>query len=174
MKTLTATLLVCALTLVAGCGSSITINHDWDPDYNYATLKNYAWLKINAPADANQLAIKRFADAVETQLNSKGFVKNAQSADFLLVIHTGTEEKLEVTDWGYSYGGYMRGYGSRTDVYSYEQGTVVVDLIDGESRELFWRGTASATVEEGLSPEAQQAKFNDAAKKIFSKFPPKN
>ena len=61
-----------------------------------------------------------------------------------------------------------------TDGYveNYDQGTLVLDIVDGRSNELVWRGTAQARIDPSNSPEERQRRINEAVRKILDRFPP--
>ena len=92
----------------------------------------------------------------------------------LIVYHIGTQEKIQVTDWGYRYSDYYWGYGGRQiDVYQFTEGSVVFDLIDSETNNLVWRGTGTGVVnQDRKSPEEMQARANEVINKIMKSFPP--
>ena len=48
---------------------------------------------------------------------------------------------------------------------------VVVDLIESKEKKLVWRGVGTDTVSD--NPEKNEKKINNAAKKMFEKYPPK-
>ena len=49
-------------------------------------------------------------------------------------------------------------------------GTILVDILDAESRELIWRGTATAAI--STKAEKNEKKLNKLVGKMFKKFPP--
>ncbi len=57
-------------------------------------------------------------------------------------------------------------------VTEYDEGTLILDVIDGESRELAWRGVAQAKISRNSSPDQRGRKINEAVSKIFANFPP--
>lgn len=176
-------IVVCTLTLiVAGCSSGITVNHDFEPDADFSHYKTYAW--IDQPAStmgnaanagrSNALLDQRIKQAVNDQLAKEGFTVNDSAPDVLMAYHTGVENKVDVTDWGYTYGSYYYGYPRRdVTVTSYEQGTLIVDMIDGHTKELVWRGSAQATLLQNPTPEKIQQRLNEAVGKMFQYYPPK-
>jgi hypothetical protein len=99
--------------------------------------------------------------------------KNAP--DMLIVYHVGVQDKVQVTDWGYRYSDYYWGHGGRDiDVYNYQEGTLIVDLVDAQTKQLIWRGAGSTAIDNsGGSPEKTDKKVNNVVGKIFSKYPPK-
>ncbi|UCE01544.1 MAG: DUF4136 domain-containing protein [Candidatus Latescibacterota bacterium] len=165
--------LCCWMILSVGCGSSVSINHDYDPSYDFSALTTYAWLPIKAAPQMSELRIRRFVNAVDAQMQAKGIQLSTDNPSFLIAMHGSTQQAISVQDYGYSYG---PGWGPRTrdvSVTSYEEGTVFVDLVDGETRQLFWRGIATGAAEPSLSPEQQERKFNDVAARLFANFPPR-
>ena len=70
--------------------------------------------------------------------------------DFLIALHGGKQTKLDITDWGYSYGRHGRFRGGPIisgDVYEYEEGTLILDFVDAQSKELIWRGKAQGEID---------------------------
>jgi hypothetical protein len=52
-------------------------------------------------------------------------------------------------------------------------GTLIVDLIDAQKKEMVWRGTATKTLDPSASPEEKQAHLNEAVQKMLENYPPK-
>ena len=77
---------------------------------------------------------------------------------------------------GYGYGGYGyggMGYGGSTHVSYYEEGALVIDIIDWQEKELSFRGTATGTLDKSeKTPEESQADIDDLVTNILAKFPP--
>lgn len=168
-----------------GCGSSISVRHDFDRETNFAALKTYAWMQppttavgnAKAAQTQNTLLDKRIKTAVDNELSAKGYKTGDDSTDFYVVYHVGVEDKVNVTDWGYSYAGPSRYYGwggpSTVDVYQYQQGTLIIDVIQASDKHLVWRGAAQKALEENPTPEKIEKTINQAVAKVFANFPPK-
>lgn len=180
MKSIISLVTLFIVALTAGC-SSISINHDWDRDAPFPDYKTYAWLEVvqETPKDAkaarqtSELLIQRIKRAVDTQLAAKGFTRDSENPDLLVMYHTGVQQKVNVTDWGYRYSYDYWGYGGRNiDVYEYDEGTLIIDLIDFKAKELVWRGSGTRSVDSHWTPEKADAVINDAVQKIFTKYPP--
>ncbi len=176
---------VLIIALAIGCGSSIDIKHDYDRGRDFSTLKVYDWFQEPTiiPGNARTamvrsgLVVKRIRDAVDSQLSAKGLMKDSSNPSFLIIKHLGLDDKINVTDWGYSYGSYGRYYGGawggRTiDVYQYTEGTLILDFIDPRTKELIWRGVATGTVDRDRPREEREKRLNEAIAKILAKFPP--
>ncbi len=172
-----------ASLLLLGC-SQYDIKSDYDVDSNFTAFKTYAWMTEPTTAEGatsastaqqrNTLLDKRIRGAVDAAMASKGFTVNTETPDLLVVYHTGMQNKVDVTDWGYSYAGSYWGWAGRDiDVYNYTEGTLIVDLVNTQSKQLAWRGSATGVVEPGRSPEEVQERVNDVVMKIFDNYPPK-
>jgi hypothetical protein len=86
---------------------------------------------------------------VATDLKARGFVPapSAGSADFLVTYHTASKQKIESSGSSFSFGiidAFPRGFGSVVvggpQVESREEGTLMLDIIDGRNKRLVWRG----------------------------------
>jgi len=171
------------ILLLAGC-SSYDIKYDYDMQTNFASLKTYKWIErtvTNATGSAsvaqrnNSLLDKRIRGAVDTQMAAKGFTPTEDNPDVFVVYYTGLKDKIDVTDWGYTYAGsyWGGGLGRNVDVYQYTEGTLIVDLVDSSNKELVWRGSATGVVEPGRKPEEVEARINDVVARIFQNYPPR-
>ena len=172
--------LVCACALAIGC-SSIQTNYDYDRDADFGQYGTFAWLKLPAdmPANArqamerNDLLDKRIKTAVVNELQRKG-MQQSETPDILLMYHTGVEDKVNVTDWGYTYSDYYWGYGGRDiTVSNYQQGTLIIDFIDAKTNELVFRVSGQKTLSENPSPSKQEETINKAVQAMLKYYPPK-
>jgi len=63
------------------------------------------------------------------------------------------------------------GFGdSMTTVENTPVGTLIVDVFDGQSKKLVWRGTSTETL--SSKPEKNERKLEKAVADMFKKFPP--
>jgi len=177
-------LLLPVLLLAAGC-SSIKVSHDWDRDAPYASYSTFDWLPAATVSKSAQtqdaqgalqssdLLDKRIKSAVEEELTMKGLSKTSNAPDLYVTYHTGVEDKINVTDWGYTYSyDYWGWQDRRMDVYQYNEGTLVVDLIDAKTKEMVWRGWATKTLETNPSPDKIDNTIRQAVYKILAEYPP--
>ncbi len=173
---------VVACALLAGC-SQYDIKYDYDVDSNFSAYRTYAWMPIKidegsvsatTAAQRNTLLDKRIRTAVDATVATKGLTVDEANPDLLVVYHTGMQNKVDVTDWGYSYAGSYWGWAGRDiDVYNYTEGTLIIDLVNTQTKQLAWRGSATGVVDPGRSPEEVQERINDVVNKIFANYPPK-
>ncbi len=160
------------LLLLAAC-SSVSTNYDYDMSYDFSKLRTYRWADIPSRSDADPLVVQRVGTAVEAELRAKGYAQAEGTPDFLVATYVGRRTRIQVTDWGYGYGPWGRWYGGGgLDVYEYEEGTLIVDIVDNRSRKLVWRGTAVRTIDPQATPEEKTEHINEAVARIFESFPP--
>jgi hypothetical protein len=167
------------------------VSSDYDADADFTALHSYDWLpppKIKSGDPKIQygsLAEARVKRLVEEQLAGKGYVRDAGQPDFLLTCHVAVEDKVSVTYtnelYGYGPGwgtGYRRnishyGYpGTAAMVSEYQQGTLLLDVVKADNKQLIWRGTATAEVYPELGQEAREKRLRKAVQKILARFPP--
>jgi len=164
---------VLALVLLAAC-STVSTNYDYDTSFDFSKLKSYRWADLPSKANANPFVVQRVGAAVETQLKAKGYAPATGAPDFLVASYVGQRSRIRVTDWGYGYGprGAWYGPGAGVDVYEYEEGSLIVDIVDARSKRLVWRGSATAVVDPGATPDERTERIQEAVAKMFKDFPP--
>jgi hypothetical protein len=186
MRALVVLLALGALLVAGGC-SQVSVQTDFDPKADFTALKTYSWYNAEQPKEGdprldNPLLDQRVRSTVETVLNAKGYVKDDVNPDFWLVYHAAVSKEIGTTTTTSSstYGGYYGWYYVSSPVwvetptmYTYNQGTLILDIVDAKAEKLIWRGSAQANVD---NPETQQQRknlMNEAVNGMLSKFPPK-
>ena len=172
--------------LLAGC-STLTIQTDYNPEYDFSAIKTYQWVKNEKHSDDvrvnNSLIINRVNKAINQNLQSKGLTeKKTGEADVFVNWFGGIDNKIRqetinhyyggmYRGYGYPYGGYWPGY-TQTYNVEYQEGTLIIDILDGKSHELIWRGTGQDYVEDNQTPEEITQGINQAVEGIMESFPP--
>ena len=169
--TLTFITLVTAILLVR-C-STISVMQDYDPEYDFSKLKTFGFLPIPEEAGIDQLNANRFGDAIKNEMTAKGYTVS-ENADFGVAILFGKQTKTNITSYGYGYGHYWGRYGGTTniDVSQYDEGTLIIDVIDMNKKELVWRGTGTGALNPNATVEERTANINNAVAQILAQFPP--
>ena len=155
------------LLTLSAC-ASYQATYDYDPEYNFSALKTYDWISDPAVTAQAELVEKHLRNAVDSKLGEMGYTHATQDADFLIALHLGRQNKTELTPIGYSYGGWYGG----VNVYQYEEGTLVFDLVDEKNKSLFYRGVVRAEIKHDITFEERQKRIKKAVDKIFQYFPP--
>ncbi len=171
--------IVILLAVLTGC-STISVNYDYDNNTDWAKFKTYNWIEgaerlvdPTSPIPNTKLLEQRVHNSVEFEMGQRG-ITLGDDPDLLVVYHIGTQEKVQVTDWGYNYSDYYWGYGGRQiDVQQFTEGSLVLDLVDAETQKLVWRGTGTGVVDKSQkTPEQKQDRANEIINKIMESFPP--
>lgn len=177
MKILNIVFILYYIGFLTGCSSIYDISYDYDRTANFTNLKTYNWIPVPEKSNINSLDLVRIKNAVSAELNDKGLKVASKNPDFLIASHFGTKDKINVSSWGYGYGphgiywgGYW-GYGG-VSVYQYEEGTLIIDFVEPNSKNLLWRGAAKSEVDNATNPEKRDKMINDAVQKILENFPP--
>ena len=72
--------------------------------------------------------------------------------------------------------GWRGGWGveprTETNVYAYDEGMLILDVLRPEPAQLLWRGVARAVVDPGASPEEREARIRQAVRQLLEAFPP--
>jgi len=172
---------VLAVLLAVACvGPSVTT--DYDPEFDFGTLRRYAWSQPERapgadPVLANDLLDARIRRAVDRSMAAKGYLPAGElPADFELAYHVAIERAIDVQTYidayprGYRWGaGPTRAY---TNVREYDLGSLVLDVSSAETRALIWQGATQARINESGTPEERSERVNWAVDAILEKFPP--
>ena len=166
------------LALLAAC-NSMSIESDHDPRIDFTKYQSFEFLpEQSSPSDnpvaEGALIRNRVWDAVRRELGAKGMTfRESGGADLLIAYHADVQEKVDVTTHGYHYGRWGMGfYGDSVDTYRYNEGRLILDLIDAKSRDLVWRGMATTIVGTARDPEKSTAIINEAVSKMLARYPP--
>ena len=166
-------MMLLTVLLYTGC-STISVNQDYDPAYDFTKLKTFGFIPIPADAGIDQLNAERLGEAIKTNLTAKGFTLS-EKADFGVALFFSKSTKTSIESYGYGYGYGYRGYGGMggyTDVHQYDEGTLVIDFIDLAENKLVWRGFGSGVVSTNPSVEERTENINNAVREILVQFPP--
>jgi hypothetical protein len=84
------------------------VRYDYDQQADFAEFKTFGWMQVPEKAVISSLVVQRVKNAVNAELKAKGLMMMSSDPDLLIAEHLGKKDKVQVTDWGYSYGGYGR------------------------------------------------------------------
>ena len=154
-------LLLISVGSLSGC-RTVSRSFDYDREQDFTTYKTFNWAPLPAanydkPALKNTMIDKRFKRALKEKLELKGYTFDTENADFLVVYYAPVREQKNVTrlyNSYFHYGYFRHGHSLHTiypfydDFYidSYDEATLIIDIIDGEQNELVWRGWKSESV----------------------------
>ncbi len=180
------------VSFLMGCAGTMKVTTDSDPSAKFSNLRTFDWYSSSqkSTGDAridNPLLDARIRKIVEEELALRGYEKVTDgSADFYLHYTLVVNEKTSVESvdgyygyaapaWQYGHGYYsgQQGYGTAaTEVYTYEMGSLILDILQADNQKLIWRGSAQAQIKESPTPEQSSQRITAAVKKMLDKFPP--
>jgi hypothetical protein len=164
--------------VLGGCAAStgIDIHSEHDPSAQFNSLRSYAWVsRSQTPGgvqDARALLDWRVRTAVAAELSAKGYVEQpGGSADFLIDYRVVRKEK-DIKSFS-DYFRYRSSGGGKdiTEVYvrGYQQGSLVLEVLEPRQRRLLWYATASAVI----NSEKQEERVRQAVNEMLQRFPPR-
>ena len=171
MRTLTLSFVLCLMLSAISC-STVTVDYNYAPETNFASLKSYSWFPVPRQNVRHDLLVKKIKSEMKRQLHVRDFKMVTDNPDFLIALHGGFQSRLDYLDWQYLYEQYQTYWAKRrADIAIYEDNQLIVDFIDATSKELIYRATATAFIMEA-TPEKRETIINDAITKILVNFPP--
>ncbi|MBL7851472.1 MAG: DUF4136 domain-containing protein [Cyclobacteriaceae bacterium] len=160
------------LAVLVACSDQITVRTDYDKSVKIAAFKTFAWLdkegieERNNPLYYNELNDRRIREATVAQLNARGYSLDPSAPQLKVHYHIVIEDKTQVRSDTYS------PYWIKTerDVYTYREGTLIIDLMDAKNEMLLWRGWAISALSD--TDQLSDELIRDAVTKIIEKLPP--
>ena len=169
-------ILCAAVSLVAStAGFAQHVQTDFDHQANFGQYKTYSWQEIKPGAS---LWDSRIKNAVNAQLEAKGLAQVADDGDIAIVaVKTSqTQRTLQTFYDGFGGGWRWRGFGgfgeSTTTEQDYQEGTLVIDLYDGKTKQLIWRGSTESVLSD--KAEKNEKNLDKGVAKMFKNFPPES
>ena len=163
------------------------VRSDFDRTAVFSSYKTFDWIAppVRASQDEvrpgpegpfarNSLLDKRIRAAVNSNLRSRGF-RNVEGGEsnFRLNYHITFKDKLVGSGSNFGYTGrYHHGTfssGFNWSVRQYQQGTIIIDVVDRDKDQLVWRGWVESRNPDGNYDERE---INRAVNQILMRFPP--
>jgi hypothetical protein len=136
-----------AAAVAAGC-ATLTVSSHIERNVNFTDFVTYDWgppdnLPVGDPRlDNNPFFRDRVQGAIEKRLAAKGYERALTGEPDLLVhYHASVSQKVDVYAADSRYG-YCYANCEPPQVMDYEQGTLVVDIVDVKTNKVVWRGWA--------------------------------
>jgi hypothetical protein len=186
-------LLVLVLAIgLAACQTPIETHHEYDASAPFDQYTSFAWITdqsllqpgvgyTGGELKLSPLLEQEIRAAVDGNLEQKGYQKRGdpRSADLVISFSLGAREKVEINSYpvraGYRYGPYGGPRGAWvSDVYTYTEGTLAIDVFDGQTNRAVWHGWATGRVSPSADQEKREARVNEAVDAILAEFPLRN
>jgi hypothetical protein len=123
------------------------------------------------------LTTRYLKDAVTREMLARGYTPSAEP-DLLVNFSTGSRDKIEGNAWpdvGLGWGHWSRGWGwggswGGRDIRTVTEGSLTIDVVDSQRKELIWSGTAKGRVTSRDEMNPQSA-IDKAVSAIFTQYP---
>jgi hypothetical protein len=166
------------LTFAVECVHAQKVKVEYNPEENLAAFKSYSW--ITQESYQRPLLAMNIIGAVDEQLHAKGLTRVEDKGDLVVNAYGAVDSDLNVT-WRpdiyvmpglygpvwWTQGVWIPGSSSAVQI---KKGTLVVDIADPHSKQLKWRGMASAN----FNPKNQKQSLdlvNKSIEKMFRQYP---
>jgi hypothetical protein len=161
--------------LVAGC-ASMRVGTYASRDTDFSRYRTYAWAQADAQpiGDArlehNPIFVDYLQGAVERGLRNDGLllVPPSTHPDLLVHFHGSVRQVLDVAT---ASRGHEHGVSEDVEIIDYDEGTLIVDMVDARTDRLVWRGWAIDSLN-GIvdSQDRMEQKVNEAVAKMLAGF----
>lgn len=164
MTARTAVLMIVVVAAGASRAAAQDVKVDWDRSARFAIYDTYSW-SADTTLSGNALLDRRIVDAIDAQLQAKGF-RFSDRADVTLAVYLATKDRALLNgfyaDWrGSSWGG----VGTTGILDELTQGTLIVDIYEALTGRLVWRAMATGSVSN--NPGKNAKRVNKAVEKMF-------
>lgn len=155
--------------------STLSVNTDYDKSLTFSGLKTYFWLpaprKLRDDQRVDWEALdSRVTSAVDEVLSAKGFSRlTSGEPDFLVVYNVTLDRKVISTTLDSTHAGSRPpGWAS----FDYEEGTLILNILEADTRKLMWQGRAHDEVSFVVNPEKRKEQISKAVRLMLEDFPP--
>ncbi|HYW03501.1 MAG TPA: DUF4136 domain-containing protein [Gammaproteobacteria bacterium] len=164
-----------AAIALTGC-AGVPVNTDFEHGAPFARLHTFTW---RAPASRtgkstpvwdNEIFGQRVARAVRADLTSQGYKSvHPPRADFIVTYSTAQRERMRGSSVGFGYWTGPWFLDQSVAFQSYQENTLILDVIDARTGQLIWRGWSSGIIDEDHMDTKTVTRVVDA---ILKEFPP--
>jgi len=176
-------LLVLLAITVAAC-SGIPVNQDFEQGFDFSGMETFAWQSNDDNEwglTSNELVDRRIRNAIVNTLTEKQFtLEDSARPDFLVSYDLAVEQRISSSNvsGGVSMGRSTRGrsgsigISTGSQIRTYDQGTLLIDVTDAASNKLVWRGISSQALPDLSDPQGLTTQINETVEAILAQFPP--
>ncbi|KPJ93829.1 MAG: hypothetical protein AMJ53_06515 [Gammaproteobacteria bacterium SG8_11] len=162
-------------------------NYDYLAGADFGNYSTYAWLSVGKEStdnhrSKNPLIDQRIVGAIDNALAAKGLRKVSDNSDMLINYHVSVSQQEQQQPRGRVSIGSSRYSGSSSlgfavsvpvgGTRTYQEGTLVIDMVDAKTKDLLWQGWGSRTVRQDTDPERLTALINEVVAEVLANYPP--
>jgi hypothetical protein len=169
--------------IATSCASGPKVRADADPGADFSVYRSYGFVDPLGTDRTGYRSIltERLKQSVARELEQRGYVRDDASPDLRVNFFVNVEQKQQITTtptaaipYDYGYYGYRTGlyeHWPAYDIHSYEytQGTLTIDLVDVERRQLVWSGVAEGRLTEAELRAPEEA-IEEAVSAVMAQY----
>ena len=160
------------VALALGCGVRVAV--ETDESARHAAWKDWSWLARPpvARGDTEYAAIdERVHKAFEREMKMRGFREvERERPDFLVTFYAAVSKPITPKQLDYAAGNPASERSGLNSAGVYEQGTLIVDLLDAKTGKLAWRGAGRHVFDPKQTPEERRERIDDAVAAVVGEF----
>ena len=165
---------------LAGCAMRMNVSSHVEHDADFTQYHTFDWGPADAlptgdpRLDSNPFFHDYLQGAFEKKLTARGFERSepGTTPDLLIHYHAAINERFDVVEVGFERGDCYDYDDCLPQVINYEQGTLVVDIVDAHSNKVVWRGWAQDSVEGVIdNQDRMERQLDEAVTRMLERFP---
>ena len=169
--------------LLGACSTTYTPETDQSSSYDFSSVKSYFVIgdqQLRNPMFSD-IDRSRLESAIDSQMQQRGKFEVEQSkADILVSYFVVTKDKVKVNTSTsgayYGHGCYRCGYGygggvTHVSTRDYVEGTLVMDIIDNETKLSVYRSTLTKPIKSFDTPQEREQAVNKMVSDMISPLP---
>jgi hypothetical protein len=175
-------LLGIATLWLTGCETGPDVRADYDKAVDFGKYHTYNFVAAQSTgSDYKSLGQRIMQNAAAREMEARGYTR-ADNADLLINFRGKIEEKTDIEStpapmygpgWGYGgwYGAPYGAYGgTEVSTRRYKVGTLVMDVVDREKKQVVFQGGVEDVVTKKML-EDREGTINGAVATIFARYP---
>ena len=178
------TLILLAFVLSIGSIQGQKVTGDSKETADFSAYKTYQFVGWQDDSDKimNDFDKDRLRESIKAEMAARNFELVESGADMAVSLFVVVDQKTSASSYTNFYGGAGYGRGRRygggwgnghaSTTYTesdYRVGTLVLDILEEESKDLLWQGVATGTISE--KPKKREKRIPKAIAKLMKKFP---
>jgi hypothetical protein len=181
------TAIAAAVSLSCAGGGRVQVSALLAPHTTFSDQRTFRFLPVpesraaqpDAPSSddpmlENSISGREVRHDITQALTARGYVHHRDTADLAVAYYIGSRSALVVTNYDYGYDPKMAQSAIAqepmpTSEYTYEQGTVIVDVLDAGAKHVLWRGVGRSDFP--TDPRQFARSLDVTVNAIMQKFP---
>jgi hypothetical protein len=166
---------ITSICIILGSCNAVRTSYDYDLLVDFSKYRTYSFSsrslqyqgKANGPA---------FFKAIEYEMSRRGIQKSSDPDAVLdIFVKTTTKEK-QLENQHHDENPWTSGYGmgfktNNVNVEDYEEGTVLINMLDESQKKIIWQVRASRLLQQGKSAKKRKRNIDKVVGKMFAHFP---